>query len=74
MTNISPSSVLFLIGAIRWDRSLGMTLHRYRISIRITELDQQALTCLVQIAEENNLKYYTTIENAQDYIIFYTLY
>jgi hypothetical protein len=46
----------------------------YRISIRITELDQQALTCLVQIAEENNLKYYTTIENAQEYIILYTLY
>ena len=46
----------------------------YRVSIRITELDQQILTCLVQIAEENDLKYYTTIENAQEYIIFYTLY
>jgi hypothetical protein len=46
----------------------------YRVSIRITELDQQILACLVQIAEESNLKYYTTIENAQDYIIFYTLY
>ena len=46
----------------------------YRISIRITELDQQILTCLVQIAEENNLKYYTTIENAQEYIVLYTLH
>lgn len=46
----------------------------YRVSIRITELDQQALTCLVHIAEEKNLKYYTTIENAQEYIILYTLH
>ena len=46
----------------------------YRVSIRITELDQQILACLVQIAEENKLKYYTTIENAQEYIILYTLY
>ena len=45
----------------------------YRVSICITDLDQQILACLVQIAEESNLKYYTTIENAQEYIIFYTL-
>jgi hypothetical protein len=50
------------------------TQNIYRVSIRITELDQQILTCLVQIAEESNLKYYITIENAQEYIIFYTLY
>jgi hypothetical protein len=50
------------------------TQNIYRISIRITELDQQILACLVQIAEESSLKYYTTIENAQDYIIFYTLH
>ena len=50
------------------------TQNIYRVSIRITELDQQILTCLVQIAEESNLKYYTTIENAQEYIILYTLY
>ena len=50
------------------------TQNIYRVSIRITELDQQLLTCLVQIAEESNLKYYTTIENAQEYIILYTLY
>lgn len=45
----------------------------YRVSIRITELDQQELTCIVRIAEENDLKYYTTIENAREYIILYTL-
>ena len=45
----------------------------YRVSIRITELDQPELTCIVRIAEENDLKYYTTIENAQEYIILYTL-
>lgn len=45
----------------------------YRVSIRITELDQPELTCIVRIAEENDLKYYTTIENAHEYIILYTL-
>ena len=50
------------------------TQNIYRVSIRITEMDQQILTCLVQVAEESNLKYYTTIESAQEYIIFYTLY
>jgi hypothetical protein len=45
----------------------------YRVSICITELDQQELTCIVRIAEENDLKYYTTIENAQEYIILYAL-
>ena len=46
----------------------------YRVSIRITDLDQQVLTCMVQIAVESNLKYYINIANEQKYIIFYTLY
>ena len=46
----------------------------YWVSIRITDLDQQVLTCMVQIAVESNLKYYINIANEQEYIIFYTLY
>ena len=46
----------------------------YRVSIRITDLDQQVLTCMVQIAVESNLKYYINISNAQVYIIFYIPY